>query len=387
MEGVLDAAVISDDTGRICFVNSEAERLFGWLRADLIGKTIEVLVPEIQRAGHVALRQGQIHSPHFRPMDKRVVPARRRDGSQFDLQVSIGRATIDGQILVISIARDVTAAHRREREAWDQIKRLQVLNLVNQAGARCEDLQGLATAVMFELDANELTQYAAMGVVTDDRANVRLLARSRILPGETDAHFHRLPGRTSRDVWQMAALGADAVLAGQEVAVPDMQNSTLPGLQGLATLGLRSCVFVPCGRPDHVQAVICFARKEPGPFPAVDREFFRALSYQFWVAADHIRLAEAQRRVDAAAAHDRQSSAHRERLAVLGSMAAGVVHDIHNAITPVLCLAELELGHGGEGLFAAQLAKPPSLDTLQQALDAAILALDLPAHAPVALEP
>ncbi len=44
-------------------------------------------------------------------------------------------------------------------------------------------------------------------------------------------------------------------------------------------------------------------------------------------------------------------------------------------------------GHGGEGLFAAQLAKPPSLDTLQQALDAAILALDLPAHAPVALEP
>lgn len=70
--GLLDAApdamVLVDRDGRIVLVNGEAERLVGYERQELIGRPVEILVPERFRAGHPAHRSGYLADPRTRPM-------------------------------------------------------------------------------------------------------------------------------------------------------------------------------------------------------------------------------------------------------------------------------------------------------------------------------
>ena len=69
LELVPDAIVISDASGRITLLNQEVERLFGWSRDKLIGKSIEILVPERWRDGYVRHRNDYAGAPVKRPMD------------------------------------------------------------------------------------------------------------------------------------------------------------------------------------------------------------------------------------------------------------------------------------------------------------------------------
>lgn len=344
LEGIADAVVIVDARGLLCFANAAAERLFGWLRADLLGQPIEMLVPERLRERHRAHRAEQGAAGEFRPMDGRHFVARRRDGTEFHLQIALSRVHFGDEPRMIGIARDVSAQRTREEEAWDQVKRLQILNRVTAGGVEHAGLESLARAVMFEIDVNQLVFYTSLCAVTADRRKLQVVARSRPLPGDEDhPEGTALPGRTGADVCDIEQLGIASVLDGAEWMLPDLAQSPLPLHRAVAARGLGSALFVPCEPAGRVQTVLTVARRETGPFSAIDREFFRALAKQFWIAADHIRLADAQRRLEQVAQQRRFVDARQERLAVLGSLAAGVVHDIHNAITPALCLAELGL--------------------------------------------
>ncbi len=59
-----NALVLVDRAGRITLVNAEAERLFGYERAELLGQPVELLVPDRYRAGHPAHRDGFFGNPH-----------------------------------------------------------------------------------------------------------------------------------------------------------------------------------------------------------------------------------------------------------------------------------------------------------------------------------
>jgi two-component system sensor histidine kinase DevS len=117
---VLDAApdgmVIVGDDGRIVAVNSELERQFGYTGAEMLGETIELLVPADARDAHVALRQTYVLEPRRREMGVgRHLHGRRRDGSVFPVQISLARiATAEGAMTFAAV-RDVTS--RVESEA------------------------------------------------------------------------------------------------------------------------------------------------------------------------------------------------------------------------------------------------------------------------------
>ena len=103
-----DAVFVVDAAGQILLVNDEAERLFGYSRDELLGQAIEVLVPDTLRGGHTAHRHGYGQAPARRGMGTLDVPARRRDGSELWISVSLSPLEAAGQQLVIAIARDVT---------------------------------------------------------------------------------------------------------------------------------------------------------------------------------------------------------------------------------------------------------------------------------------
>ena len=99
--------------GRIALVNAQAERLFGYQRADLIGQQVEVLVPDSVRATHPRHRCGYVADPAPRPMGAGMeLAGRRQDGSTFPAEISLATIETDEGILVTAAVRDVTGRKR-----------------------------------------------------------------------------------------------------------------------------------------------------------------------------------------------------------------------------------------------------------------------------------
>ncbi|MEQ1698493.1 MAG: PAS domain S-box protein [Ilumatobacteraceae bacterium] len=112
-----DAMIGVDELGRIVLVNAQAETLFGYRRDELIGQTIELLVPDAARSVHPAHRRSYLEDPHPRPMGLGLqLAARRSDGSEFPAEISLGAVETDrGRIISASI-RDVSDRQAADRE-------------------------------------------------------------------------------------------------------------------------------------------------------------------------------------------------------------------------------------------------------------------------------
>src|SRR6266496_3427677 len=113
LEAAPDAMVCVDADGRIALVNPQAERLFGYRRAELTGQPVEILVPDEVRDSHPGHRAGYVAEPRPRPMSAEMqLAARRRDGSTFPAEISLSAIDTDEGILVTAAVRDVTERRR-----------------------------------------------------------------------------------------------------------------------------------------------------------------------------------------------------------------------------------------------------------------------------------
>ncbi len=122
LEAAPDAMVIVDQTGTIVLVNAQVERRFGYERSELIGKTVEMLVPERFAGMHVAFRSGYVAGPRTRPMGLAGdLYARRKDGSEFPVEISLAPLETDEGLLVSAAVRDISERRRMQEEA-DRVK-------------------------------------------------------------------------------------------------------------------------------------------------------------------------------------------------------------------------------------------------------------------------
>lgn len=117
LETLPDALLAVDGKGAILQMNSQVEALFGYRQNELIGKQIEVLVPERFRDEHSAHRDGFSNHPKTRRMGAGLeLYGRRSNGSEFPVEISLSPVSTDGGIIVLSAIRDVTDRKRIEQE-------------------------------------------------------------------------------------------------------------------------------------------------------------------------------------------------------------------------------------------------------------------------------
>jgi PAS domain S-box-containing protein len=101
----------------IALVNGQLERMFGYHREELLGKPIEVLVPDRFRAGHARHRDGYFREPRTRPMGAGLeLFGRRKDGSEFPVEISLSPMQTEEGTLVTAAIRDITERKRVEVE-------------------------------------------------------------------------------------------------------------------------------------------------------------------------------------------------------------------------------------------------------------------------------
>ena len=159
LDSAPDAIVIVDPDGRIVLVNTQTEKMFGYNRDELPGEPVEMLMPKRSRKAHVGHRANYGSNPGTRPMGTGLeLAGRRKDGSEFPVDITLSTLETQDGVLVTSVVRDITERKRAEDELRESEERLRIIfeyapdvyflsdlqgNIVNLNGA-AEEITGLS---------------------------------------------------------------------------------------------------------------------------------------------------------------------------------------------------------------------------------------------------
>jgi len=153
LESAPDAMLIVDGRGTIVLANSQTERLFGYRPGELVGQSVERLLPERLRQAHSKHRDLFLGSPRQRPMGEGLdLDGMRSDGSEFPVEISLNPIATAGGLLVSGSIRDVSERKRAEDEL-----RSAYAELNKRVLERTAELQRLTEALIARVAVHEQT--------------------------------------------------------------------------------------------------------------------------------------------------------------------------------------------------------------------------------------
>jgi PAS domain S-box-containing protein len=177
-----DAIVVIDTAGVIIKVNDEAERMFGYPREALLGRDVDVIVPQRFRAAHRAGCERYAHAPGTRTIAGDLA-ARRADGTEFPIEIRVSPLETENSQSIVGVVRDVTGRRRAEQEQQ---------RLVHDLGERVKELSALhATGRLLNEPANPRELLARIVALLPPAWQYPEVTAARIAFGEIDV---RTPG-------------------------------------------------------------------------------------------------------------------------------------------------------------------------------------------------
>jgi PAS domain S-box-containing protein len=168
------AMVMVDGKGCIVLINAQAERVFGYPREELLGQTIEKLLPEHFAGKHPGSREGFFSDPRPRPMGiGRDLFARRSDGTEFPVEIGLNPIETEEGSMVLASIVDITERRRAQQKIENALKEKTVL--LNEVHHRVKNnLQVIAS--MLNLQASHTSDPRLRAILGDSQSRVRAMA-------------------------------------------------------------------------------------------------------------------------------------------------------------------------------------------------------------------
>ncbi len=245
--------VVNGD-GVIAVVNREAERLFGYGGGEIIGQSIELLVPDVARGDHAAFRRDFTARPHPRAMGAgREVFGRRRDGAEVPIEVGLTPIHVNGSPFVLASVSDLTERHRAQI-ALDE--RLAFERFVGELGAefvnmRPEEVDRALQDALRRVVRTLGVDRSALFQVDDtgDFVHTHQSTRTGCLPS--------LPRVSARREfpWHLSQIRSGAVVS--FAAVDDVPDAV--DRESLRRLGTKSAVTLPLSVAGQTWGALSFS--------------------------------------------------------------------------------------------------------------------------------
>jgi len=189
LRGILETAVAGiitiDECGIIESVNPAAQRLFGYAQEEMVGRNVSILMPEPFSSEHDRYIGNYLDTGKAKIIGiGREVVGRRKDGSLFPMDLSVGEVRLDGERLFTGIVRDITERRRLEKEVLEISDREQRRIGHDLHDDLCQHLAGiglmsevLEQKLTGKADAEALEARRIAEEVQDAIAHTRMLAR------------------------------------------------------------------------------------------------------------------------------------------------------------------------------------------------------------------
>jgi PAS domain S-box-containing protein len=207
VEAAPTAMLMIDSAGRVTLANTQAERVFGYRREEMIGQPVELLVPDRSREG--ALEPGGDSTAVLaEAADVRGLPlARRKDGTRFPIELGVTPLVVEGDACIIATVDDLSDRLRRESEAAlqrDELAHLSRVTLVGEmSGSLAHELNQPLAAVLSNAQAGlrfldhqppplEEVRDCLVHIVENDKRAAEVIRRLRTMLRKEPAEHKRI---------------------------------------------------------------------------------------------------------------------------------------------------------------------------------------------------
>ena len=131
VETLPDALVVIAANGAIALVNRQLETMFGYARAELLGRPIEMLIPQRFRLAHVDQRKSYFAQPRTRPMGADLdLFGRRKDGTEFPVEIGLSPLKTERGVFATGLLRDISSRRRDQAKFRTLIENIPAVTFI-----------------------------------------------------------------------------------------------------------------------------------------------------------------------------------------------------------------------------------------------------------------
>jgi len=306
--------LVVDADGRIVLANPNIELLIGFGADELAGRSVDGLLPERLRAAHARHRQVFTADPQTRSMGvNRNLLARRKDGSEFPVEVALAPMTVGAESFVVASMRDVTESRRAREVTRLRARYSAYLAQLTQVALAARSLDQLLVAMPALLA--EALEIEVVTVYLFDTTRTRLLCKGAHGLTETQIEaIHETSDPSSQPGYVLAS--------GEVLVIDDVALETRVRVNPvIVELGIRSAVSVPLFDEGRPSGSLSARAAQPRRFADDEINFMKAAGN---VVSGTIHRLHAEERL-----------AHAQRLETVGQLSSGIAHDFNNLITVI----------------------------------------------------